>query len=67
MERQLLHQIEMGPYINGEPTSCLLLYEIGGEFNIVVIDKENGDAEIYLTAEQFKKLADVMAQASKGL
>ena len=42
---------------------CLLLYRFGPNYSVVVTEEKNGDAEIFLTPEELRKLASKMTEA----
>ncbi len=65
MERHFLSRIDVGTPVNGEPEGCFLLYAIEDKFSIVITSRENGDAEIFVSREELKKIDSAISQATK--
>ncbi len=66
-ERNLKARIDIGPRISEEPTSCILLYSAGPEkgLSLVATSRENGDAEVFMTSSEAKRVAEAILQAIK--
>lgn len=67
-DRTLLSRIDLGPSIGQEPLGCILLYsgQESAGISLVATSREDGDAEVYMTKEEAKQVAEAILKAVKG-